>query len=319
MPSEQQHYVPRFLLKHFTKGKKPQTHVYDKSNDNTFKTHIKNIASENGFYDIKTDDGILTLEPSLAHLESNASGIIKRIIKDKTTNNLTEKEVAILSVFLAVQFVRTKEHRLRFEHMGELLADKMHSMGATEENIAEYTKPPNELPEGKVVGFKSILESNEFIPHFLNKRWVVFETNHKHPFYISDNPITLHNELDHGPYGNIGLAVKGIQIYMPISSTLTLGLLCPSIVEELQKGMDNIKLIDTYGQYATGGGASVPEATRAFCEGAINGKTIPLSEDNVIFMNSLQVTYSSRFVYCEEPKFELIKKMVLKIKGVGDN
>ena len=55
MSKELQHYVPRFLLKNFAKGKKPQIFVYDKSNDKQFKTNIKNIAAETGFYDIKVD------------------------------------------------------------------------------------------------------------------------------------------------------------------------------------------------------------------------------------------------------------------------
>ena len=67
MPGEQHHYVPRFLLRNFTQGKKPQIFVYDKSNDKQFRTNIKNVAAESGFYDIEVEDGFLTLEPGLAH------------------------------------------------------------------------------------------------------------------------------------------------------------------------------------------------------------------------------------------------------------
>lgn len=310
MPGEQHHYVPRFLLKHFTKGKKPKIFVYDKSNDNQFRTNIKNIAAENGFYDIEVDDGILTLEPGLAHLEANTSGIIKKLLKERTLKTLDEHEVAILAVFLAVQFVRTKEHRLRFEHLGELFAQKLRDMGASEENISEQTKSTTGLPEDKLIGFKSVLGAKEFVPHFLNKVWVLFETTAKNPFYISDNPLTLHNEVDHGPYGNIGLAVRGIEIYLPISTTLCLGLLCPSIAEEFKKAYENIRQLD---QVAPGLADTImnkPEAARAFCEGLVNGAPIQVIEDNVMMMNSLQVMYSSRFVYCETESFDLVKRMI---------
>ena len=83
MPGEQQHYVPKFLLKNFTRGKKPQIHVYDKSNDRRFKTHIKNIAAEAGFYEIELEDSVLTVEPSLSDLETHASAIIKKLIERK--------------------------------------------------------------------------------------------------------------------------------------------------------------------------------------------------------------------------------------------
>lgn len=313
MPGEQHHYVPIFILKHFTKGKKPQIYVYDKSNDNQFHTNIKNIAAENGFYDLEVDDGALTLEPGLAHLEENTSGIIKKIIKQKTLKILDEHEVAILAVFLAVQFVRTKEHRLRFEHLGELFAQKLRDMGATEENIAEQTKSATGLPEDKLIGLRSVLGAKEFVPHFLNKVWVLYETTHKYPFYISDNPLTLHNEVDHGPYGNIGLAVKGIEIYLPISTTLCLGFLCPSIAEEFQKAYDTIQSLDKTSPGLADAIMNKPEAARAFCEGLVNGTPIQVIEDSVTMMNSLQVMFSSRFVYCENNSFDLVKRMI------GDN
>lgn len=310
MSAEQHHYVPRFLLKHFTSGKKPQIFVYDKSNDNQFRTNIKNIAAEHGFYDIEVDDEILTLEPGLAHLEANTSGIIKKILKERTLKTLDEHEVAILAVFLAVQFVRTKEHRLRFEHLGELFAQKLRDMGVSEENITEQTKSKTGLPEDKLIGFESVLGAKEFVPHFLNKVWVLFETTIKHPFYISDNPLTLHNEVDHGPYGNIGLAVRGIEIYLPISTTLCLGLLCPSIAKEFQNAYENLRQLD---QVAPGLADTImnnPEASRAFCEGLVNGTPIQVIEDNVMMMNSLQVMHSSRFLYCETDYFDLAKRMI---------
>lgn len=310
MTGEQQHYVPRFLLKNFTHGKKPKIFVYDKSNNKRFQTNIKNIAAENGFYELELPDGILTLEPGLAHLEANAAGIIKKLVYEKTIKALNEDEVAILAVFLAVQFVRTKEHRLRFEHLGKLFSQKLRDMGATEENIEEVTKGPVGVPEDKLIGLKSVLGAKEFVPYFLNKVWVLFETTRKYPFFISDNPLTLHNEIDHGPYGNIGLAVRGIEIYLPISTTLCLGLLCPTIAEEFQKAHQNMKMLD---QMAPGFADSVmnkPAAAREFCEGLVNGTPISIIEDNVTMINSLQVMYSSRFVYCETDSFGLVERML---------
>lgn len=52
------------------------------------------------------------------------------------------------------------------------------------------------------------------------------------------------------------------------------------------------------------------EATRNFCECIANGTPIQLTEDHVTFMNSLQVMYSSRFVYCQEESLGLVKEMV---------
>lgn len=314
MAGEQQHFVPRFLLKNFTHGKKPKICVYDKWNDNCFQTNIKNVAVENGFYDVEFEDNILTLEPGLAHLETNASGIIKKLVKDKAINVLNGNEVVILAVFLAVQFVRTKEHRLRFKHLGELFAKKLKDLGAPEQNMDEVTGGKIGVSKDKLFGLKSVIGANGFVPHFLNKEWVIFETTRIHPFYISDNPISLHNEIDHGFYGNLGLAVKGIEIYMPLSSTLCLGLLCPTIAEEFRKGHQNIEMLDRIAPSLADSLMKHPIAARAFCEGLVHGTPIKIIEDNVTMINSLQVVYSSRHVYCETDNFELVRRMIVDNK-----
>jgi hypothetical protein len=299
MQGEQQHYVPRFLLKNFTHGKKPKVFVYDKSNDKRFHTNIKNIAAESGFYDLEVKDGFLTMEPSLAQLEANTSRIIKKLLKDRNIKSLDQDEVVMLGLFLAVQFVRTKEHRLRFEYLGKQLVEMLHKVDASEENFKELKGSSGSVPEDKLFGLRSLAEAKKFVPHFLNKAWVLLETTPRNPFFISDNPIGLHNDMDHGPYGSLGLAVKGIQIYLPISSTLCLNLLCPTIAEELRKAHDNPKIL-----------AQVPPSTRAFCDGLVNGTPIRVVEDNVTMINSLQVRFSSRFVYCESDSFELVAKMI---------
>lgn len=297
-------------MKNFAHGKKPKIFVYDKSNDKRFHTNIKNVAAENGFYDVEVEDGVLTMEPGLAHLEANTSGIIKKLTEDKNIKSLNEVEVAKLALFFAVQFVRTKEHRVKFEHLGKQIAQKLRDMNVSEEKIKESIRTSEGVPEDKLFGLRSLVKAHEFVPHFLNKAWVLLETTPRNPFFISDNPIGLHNDMEFGPYGNLGLAVKGIQIYFPISSTLCLNLLCPTIAEEFINAYDNLKRL---GQATPGHADSAmkrPALTRAFCDGLMNGKPIKVVNDNVTMINSLQVVYSSRFVYCESNGFELVERMI---------
>jgi hypothetical protein len=310
MPGDQQHYVPRFLLKNFTHGKKPEIFVYDKSNDKRFHANIKNIASESGFYDLELEDFAVTVEPRLAHLETNTSKIINKLIKDRNVKLLSEDEVLILALFLAVQFVRTKEHRLRFQDLRKVLARRLRAMGVSEENIRQVIKNSRSIPEDKVFGLRSLVRAKEFVPHFLNKAWVLLETIPQNPFFISDNPIGLHNETDYRPYGNIGLGVKGIEIYFLISSTFCLNLLCPTIAEEFRKAHDNLRIMDQMTPGFADSDMKNPAFTRAFCDGLVNGTPTRVLEDNVTMINSLQVVYSSRFVYCEFNSFELVEKMI---------
>jgi hypothetical protein len=307
MVSEQQHYVPRFLLRNFTCGKKPKIFVYDKANDKHFQTNVKNVAAENGFYDLQSPETILTLEPSLAHLETSSSGIIKKIVHKKNIGFLNEDDSIMLAMFLAVQSVRTKEQRLRFEHLCKLLEQKFQRMGGTEKDIEQIK---NSTSESKLVGLKLVLDAIELAPYFLNKVWVLLETSHKHPFFNSDNPLVLHNEVDHKPYGNLGLAVRGIEIYLPISTTLCLGLLCPTIAEKFQKARESMEVLDRVAPSMADSVTSKSADVRTFCNGMTNGTSIKITEDNVTMLNSLQVMYSSRFVYCETNSFELVEKML---------
>lgn len=115
--------------------------------------------------------------------------------------------------------------------------------------------------------------------------------------YISDNPVTLQNMIDHGPYGNIGLAVRGIEIYFPLSKTLALGMFCPSHEEEFKKTYEKYKLIKRLDPEL--GSRSIKDGS--YIEQIMNGflkkKTVPYKAESVVNHNSLQVYFSSRFVF----------------------
>jgi hypothetical protein len=93
-------------LKNFARGE--QVYVYDKSSDKRFRTNIKNIAAETGFYDLEVDADILTPEPALAQLEANTSTVIRKIVEAKSLRVLETNDIAVIAAFLAVQFVRIK-------------------------------------------------------------------------------------------------------------------------------------------------------------------------------------------------------------------
>jgi hypothetical protein len=53
--------------------------------------------------------------------------------------------------------------------------------------------------------------------------------------YISDNPVVMHNPRTFGPYGNIGIAVPGIEIYFPLSPEVVLAYFCPSSMKHVEE------------------------------------------------------------------------------------
>ena len=282
-----QHYVPQFLLKNFTVGKKPQVWVFDKLTDKIFKSHVKNIASENGFYDFAFKGNQYTIEPSLSDIEAHASKIIKEIVRNNTIRHLIDKDMEFLSHFFALQFVRTKQFRQLFKDLSETLGDTLRASGEDISQIKDYV----EVDESEVElhGIRSVLKSSEYAPHFLNKSWVLFRTTKGHPFYISDNPITLQNLEDHGPYGNIGLAVQGIEIYFPLSKSLVLGMFCKTHEEEVRKTYKQYKLLKRRASDDQLNSAGDIPYIAQIMDGFDNNATVPYKIESVVNHNSLQV------------------------------
>jgi len=59
------------------------------------------------------------------------------------------------------------------------------------------------------------------------------------PYYTSDFPVVKHNDLDFGPYGNLGLLTKGIQIYFPLNPWMMLSIVEPSVYPNIPEVSDS--------------------------------------------------------------------------------
>ena len=91
----------------------------------------------------------------------------------------------------------------------------------------------------KEMALSSLADHDQFAAHLLNKTWLLFETKPAVPFYISDNPVALQNEdASRKPVRrNLGVAVRGIQIYLPMSNTLVLAFFCRSHETMIRDGV----------------------------------------------------------------------------------
>lgn len=300
---QNQHYVPQLILRNFCVS--DQIFVFDKKDERIFKTNIRNIAVERGFYDFDFKDEKLTLEAGLSKLEAKADITLKKIIENKTLSIIEEKEKISFANFIAIQFARVKAMRLRYKRVDEVLKEKINEFGFNineTEEFKEFTE--NDL---KVLTARTLIKG-EFTPHFLNKTWVLLETTEENPYYISDNPIVLQNMLDTGPYGNLGLAVKGIEIYFPVSKTLTLAMHCKSHEMIVKDVYDKYQIIKKH----------KPELLKnhdvdlllKYLNAFKSGEAVKITKDNVINLNSLQVGYATRYVYSNKEDFMLAKEMI---------
>ncbi|MHB8070230.1 MAG: DUF4238 domain-containing protein [Desulfobaccales bacterium] len=311
-----QHYVPQFLLKQFSFGKNSQVWVFDKKTGGKFKSHIKNVASENGFYNFQFEEGEYTIEPSLSEIETHASKIIKDIVRKNSIADLSDEDRLFLSHFFALQFVRTKQFRQLFKDLSEIIKNTFDTRGEDISKIKDYIELDDNTV--KLHGIRSLLRSGEYAPYFLDKSWILFRTTKSQPLYISDNPVTLQNMIDHGPYGNIGLAVKGIEIYFPLSDTLSLGMFCSSHEREFRKTYDKYKMLMGINPSLASQLIKDSLFITQLMEGFEKRNTVPYRVESVINHNSLQVYYASRFIFSGKGDFSLAEEMIRENPKIKD-
>lgn len=169
--------------------------------------------------------------------------------------------------------------------------------------------------------FVSIINCiDDFTKIIAGKNFLLAEAAPGQNFYIGDCPVTLHNNVDHGPYGNLGLAVLGIEIYMPLSADLLLCAWCPSLLAKLtedhdaakrrQEGMALSELMA--GRITASQMKAALESIRPRLENASalmasfkGGRPILFSAENMAHINSLQAMNAKRYVISKGGDFDI--------------
>jgi hypothetical protein len=308
--AKNQHYVPQFILRNFTVGDGNQIFVFDKQNEKSFKTNIRNVAAESDFYNFDIDEYQFTIESGLGQLEGQTSEAFEKIIKDKSLSNLDDDDRVKIASFISVQIYRTRHFRDKLSDISKGMSERSRLYGFDPDQEG-FPKPLNEK-EIKDVSIKMVMrDSEELIPHILDKKWMLYETTESDPFYISDNPIVRQNRKDFGPlWGNLGLAVTGIEVYFPLTKTLSMAMLCQSYEETFQ---DELKKFEFLRAVLPGFERQLPvdlEWIERHRRGYEEGAAVSMMAENVVNHNSLQVKWSSRFVFSSKNDFSLVREMI---------
>ena len=215
-----QHYVPQFYLRNFSNRTKNGffIHCYDIDKNNAYPANIKNIAEEKYFYKIGEEN----FEEYFQKTEELASPLINNLSKNekiKPLNNVKNREK--LSLFIAIQFLRTKEMR----------EDLLENFSKISTHLQKYNLSDDMELLLKQIDEKHIKHNQmDFIIHYsreimseiLFKKWVVLKNKTDIDFLTSDNPVVLYN-----PHGLLGFASEYIHIFYPINPKLCLCLLDP--------------------------------------------------------------------------------------------
>lgn len=315
MPEQLHHYVPRFLLRRFGQDRDVlyamDKHTGKRFQISTSKRSNLEIAAERGMYDFAFMGTRVTLEPALAALEGKAASMIERIVRDETLDHTRPEERATLAGFLAVQMVRTraawKTHQELFGRMEAWLRRD----GAPE----EYFEPDPLVGGGenaeKALRAKIMCNAaTDFGPAIAEKDWVLLKAEGAALYLIGDHPFTMFNQIDHRPRGNLGVNVKGIELYFPLSPKLALAMWCPSIQQQL---LDGFKRLDELAERAPKVASQYvkpwEEGLRAV-EAMRSGNALLNRPESVVHFNSLQISTAERFVFSSDGDFTLAEEMI---------
>jgi hypothetical protein len=297
-----QHYVPQLLLRGFATDKRKQLYVLDKKTGKVFRSSIRNLACERGFYQLRDGDDPNRVDRWLGKLEDATAPIIRSICARRTVCHLQTKERRRLAAFIAVQQVRTRQYRELMADLNKQIADVIRETGTEPNSVKDFRELTEPEVQDVTVGDLPDLAFT-LVPHILDKDWVLLDAGHGGEFWIGDHPVVLANDMNPGDgiRGTLGFGVNGIEIYVPLSSDLTLGCWCPTILATLTAARRSSRQ------------SALPEFVRSdeFLRNALNGSApLQLVADNVKYHNSLQASTAERFVFSQHRDFGLLQEML---------
>lgn len=298
-----QHYVPQFLLRNFGTGKKDQLWVFDKSNDRSFLTNAKNVASESRFYDFDVQGEKVSLEPILSRIEASAKQVIANLLAADSLAILTNEDRVQLAVLLSIQLARTRNMREQWVDFPRMLRERFAESGDTVAPGSQAAQLIQDLTENdsKAETGRFLLDAPAvFAQQLVSKQWVLGATNTRRPFLISDNPLTRQNLLEGEFRGNLGLAVPGVEVYLPLSPTRALAMWCPTLTRPIIVRAEELRT----------GGSGLVARDEALVNALLTGRPLQYSNENVDNLNSLQIVQSERYVFSCTNDFSLAERLV---------
>ncbi|MEM8793721.1 MAG: DUF4238 domain-containing protein [Pseudomonadota bacterium] len=323
-PAQNQHYVPKFILRNFLSNKRrEQVHVFSKKTHVGFTTSIRNIMAERRFYDFRIGaDYVASFEESICRFEGELLPAYRNLV-DRRQFDGTPEEKAYLAALVAFQFLRTRAQRDMFVQAEEQLADHLSKRGASLDDIKNYEPLTEEaLTHLHIHHMRESLSSVAKIVSM--KDFLLLSAPAGRSFYLSDNPVSIHNSKPNStPYGNLGLACKGIELYMPLCSDLALALWCPSLLKEIQDGEAEqkrlmAKIVLSLKLSSEAGSAEIKRSLESVKSETARVQStlkhfadetpILLPEESMDFQNSLQISQAREHLVCPQGDFELARR-----------
>ena len=216
--TKNQHYVPQFYLRNFSEDG-CGIRAFNLSSGKTIPhAKLKCQCSKDYFYG---EDG--TLESALGGMETAFSQTFRNCINLKQKECISDEDFNVLTMFVAVQYLRTKKMIGIMEQFGRQSYKALAELYIKLNNIKlspDQIKIETDKDFPRYVLRIGVLQR----PLLNDLECVVLENKTEEDFVLSDNPIVFQNPLleEHVKYNCNGMASRGLQIYFPLSPRRTI-------------------------------------------------------------------------------------------------
>lgn len=284
------HYVPQFILKNFSN--EGQIFAYDKKTGKPFSLYRRNAFQAECFYTI---NGSVKVEKELGKIENQASRLIQEILNSRSAAWINREEKRLLLEFFALQFTRTPHSRnFQMAVLGRILNKTLDLLWEAGE-LQKTEEIQNIMKEKGAKRITDIVHAEVFDSDFVralqadvmggalprgleNSKYFTLIVSDNDDFYISDQAAIMANRHYFPGHGNIGYAVRGVEMYLPLSPRCVLAIF-DSALEEYFTGYLDFSL----------------------CE----RRCIPAKGGWVPYLNYLQGCWANRFIASKSKKFLL--------------
>ncbi|MEP6785916.1 MAG: DUF4238 domain-containing protein [Sphingomonadales bacterium] len=293
---ENQHYVPKFLLRNFVDSD-GKAFSFGIQNDEHKKRPPKQIAGRANFNELMVGGHPTSFEDRFESLETAAAPVVKKIIQAVALTGISENERLALARFIISQSFRTDAYRTGLAMNGQSISigDHLAGMWGSIEPLSKY---------------------------LLARRWALMVIEDNSVFYLGDNPVVLQSTEHPGKAMELGFDVAGTEVFMPLSPKQALYLPCSTIAAEILNGYKyaaNIMMSSAFSAPFSGFPITATQEQQVVADRVLEsagplyraltlGCPLKADEGNVENLNYLQCAWASHEIFSNKSDFSFAER-----------
>jgi hypothetical protein len=287
MSRENQHWVPKFLIKNFVAAD-GRVFCLNVQTDEITKLPPKRAASSIGFNDFLMGGETVSFEDHLEKIETSAAPILRQIVSARSVAGLSEAHRKGVADFMAAQSFRTEAFY----------------KGLDLQSHQQFGPFFAELWRG------AFLVSAEFV----RRKWVVMSIDHDDVFYLGHHPVVLQDTKEPSAEKELGFDINGVEAFLPLAPHCALYMPCTSTSQEIISDYENAERVVELRE-ATAAAQLIQISERiirnshALYKALTTGVALAVASENVENLNYLQCFWAHTTIYSNRRDFSFARRV----------